>query len=141
MERSSMTMTVIHQITAPSRSDARPTQLGGLLRRLAPFLPATTFLIFAVSSLYGQFRSTQWTTDSGLPQNIIRGIVQSPDGYLWIATLNGVARFDGMRFTTFDRSNSPGITANRFAAMVAGKNGDLWLYTEGGTIVRYHQSH
>jgi signal transduction histidine kinase/ligand-binding sensor domain-containing protein len=91
--------------------------------------------------LRAQYRATNWTADSGLPQNIIRGIVQTPDGYLWIATLNGIARFDGVRFTTFDRSNSPGITANRFAAMVAGKNGDLWLYTEGGTIVRYHQSH
>jgi signal transduction histidine kinase/ligand-binding sensor domain-containing protein len=85
-----------------------------------------------------QFRSTQWTTESGLPQNIIRGIVQTPDGYLWVATLNGVARFDGMRFAVFDKSNSPGITANRFATMVEGERGDLWLYSEGGAITRYH---
>src|ERR1700755_1538630 len=117
MERSSMTMTVIHQITAPPRSDARPIQLGGLLRRLAPLLPATTFLIFAGSSLYGQFRSTQWTTDSGPPQNISRGSVQSPRRYLWIAPLNGVARFDGIRFAGFDKSKPPGVAGNRFAAM------------------------
>jgi signal transduction histidine kinase/ligand-binding sensor domain-containing protein len=85
-----------------------------------------------------QFRSTQWTADSGLPQNIIRGIVQTPDGYLWVATLNGIARFDGVRFTIFDKNNTPGIVANRFAAMVRGANGDLWLYTENGNITRYH---
>jgi signal transduction histidine kinase/ligand-binding sensor domain-containing protein len=93
-----------------------------------------------VSSLQAQFRSTQWTADSGLPQNIIRGIVQTRDGYLWVATLNGVARFDGVRFKVFDKSNTPGITANRFAVMVSGKDGDLWFYTESGAITRYHRN-
>jgi signal transduction histidine kinase/ligand-binding sensor domain-containing protein len=97
-----------------------------------------TILVVATVS-QAQYRATNWTADSGLPQNIIRGIVQTPDGYLWIATLNGVARFDGVRFTVFDRSSSPGITANRFVAMVAGIQGDLWLYSEGGSIIRYHQ--
>ena len=97
------------------------------------------FIIFgSLASAETQFRSTQWTADSGLPQNIIRGIVQTPDGYLWVATLNGVARFDGVRFTVFDKSNTPGIAANRFAAMVHGVGGDLWLYTENGNITRYH---
>jgi signal transduction histidine kinase/ligand-binding sensor domain-containing protein len=101
------------------------------------------FLIFVFSCSFvaapqTQFRPTQWTADSGLPQNIIRGIVQTPDGYLWVATLNGVARFDGVRFTVFDKSNTPGIVANRFAAMVHGVKGDLWLYTENGNITRYH---
>jgi signal transduction histidine kinase/ligand-binding sensor domain-containing protein len=101
------------------------------------------FLIFVFSCSFvaapqTQFRPTQWTADSGLPQNIIRGIVQTPDGYLWVATLNGVARFDGVRFTFFDKSNTPGIVANRFAAMVHGVKGDLWLYTENGNITRYH---
>lgn len=87
---------------------------------------------------YSQFRFTQWTSDSGLPQNVIRGIAQTPDGYLWIATLDGVARFDGVRFKVFNTSNTPGIDINRFSMMVKGKPGDLWLYGEGGTITRLH---
>jgi signal transduction histidine kinase/ligand-binding sensor domain-containing protein len=87
-----------------------------------------------------QFRSTHWTADSGLPQNIIRGIVQTPDGYLWVATLNGIARFDGVRFTVFDKSDTPGIVTNRFAAMVRGANGDLWLYAENGAVTRHHHN-
>jgi ligand-binding sensor domain-containing protein len=100
-------------------------------------LRVTVLLFIMVSSLQAQFRSTQWTADSGLPQNIIRGIVQTHDGYLWVATLNGVAQFDGVRFRVFDKSNTPGITANRFAVMVQGKDGDLWFCTESGAITRY----
>ena len=120
--------------------NSSPVKFREPLERRTSFLRVTTFLVLVASSALGQFRSTQWTADSGLPQNIIRGIVQTPDGYLWVATLNGVARFDGMRFTVFDKSNTPGITANRFAAMVRGSNGDLWLYTENGAITRYHNN-
>jgi signal transduction histidine kinase/ligand-binding sensor domain-containing protein len=91
-----------------------------------------------ISNAPAQYRSTQWTADTGLPQNMIRGITQTPDGYLWVATLNGVARFDGIRFTIFDKSNTSGIMTNRFAAMMPGMQGDLWLVTEDRTVVRYH---
>lgn len=86
-----------------------------------------------------QYRYDTWTADSGLPQNIIRGICQTPDGYLWLATLDGLARFDGVHFTVFNKSNSPGIVSNRFGSMVEGDKGDLWLYSEGGGITRYHK--
>ena len=85
-----------------------------------------------------QYRFTQWTADFGLPQNSVRGLVQTPEGYIWVATLNGVARFDGMRFTTFDKSNTPGISSSRFTAMVRGLGNDLWLSSEDGNLVRLH---
>jgi signal transduction histidine kinase/ligand-binding sensor domain-containing protein len=114
--------------------------LENLQRGRRQSLMAAVFLILiGWVPLYPQFRSTQWTADSGLPQNIIRGIAQTPDGYLWIATLNGVARFDGVRFTVFNRSNTPGIVTNRFAVMVTGKPGDLWFYGDGGFITRLHR--
>jgi signal transduction histidine kinase/ligand-binding sensor domain-containing protein len=88
-----------------------------------------------------QFRATQWTTDTGLPQNSVRGIVQAPDGYLWVATLNGVAKFDGIRFHVFDKSNSPGVSSSRFVSMVSGAGGDLWLASEDNNVVHYHEGH
>ena len=106
--------------------------------RLALIATFIVWLAF-VQSARAQFRATHWSADAGLPQNIVRGIVQTPDGYLWIATLNGVARFDGVRFTTFDKGNTPGITTNRFAAIAEGANGDLWLDAENGALTRYHQ--
>ena len=87
---------------------------------------------------YAQYRSEVWTADTGLPQNILRGLCQTPDRYLWIATLDGLARFDGVRFTVFNKSNTPGMVSNRFESLYQGEHGDLWLSTEGGRITRYH---
>ena len=68
-------------------------------------------------------------------------IVQTPDGYLWVATRNGVARFDGVRFTVFDKSNTREMTSNRFVAMAKGAGGDFWLVSEDGNVIRYHDKH
>ena len=38
-----------------------------------------------------------WSTQAGLPQNSVNAMVQTPDGYLWLATQGGLARFDGVR--------------------------------------------
>ena len=96
-------------------------------------------LLSCAIAMAAQYRLKTWTVENGLPQNVIRGIVQTPDGYLWIATLDGVARFDGMRFTIFNKSNTTGIASNRFSSMVSGQNGDLWLANEGGNLTRYHR--
>ena len=86
-----------------------------------------------------QYHLNGWTAENGLPQNVIRGIAQTPDGYLWVATLDGVARFDGVRFTVFNKSNTPGIASNRFGSMIEDRNGNLWFTSEGGNVTRYHR--
>ena len=98
---------------------------------------AALLLCILVPMAYSQVAIDTWTVDQGLPQNIIRGICQSPDGYLWLATFNGLVRFDGVRFTTFDRSNSTGIRGNRFSSLVCTPDGDIWAGTEGSGITRY----
>jgi signal transduction histidine kinase/streptogramin lyase len=95
-------------------------------------------ILFVIHSASAQYRFDAWTADNGLPQNIVRGMHQTPDGYLWIATLDGVARFDGVHFTIFNKSNTPGIVTNRFGAMVGGMGDDLWLTSENGRVTRYH---
>ena len=42
-----------------------------------------------------------WQVEDGLPQNKVTAVVQTRDGYLWVGTYNGLARFDGVRFTVF----------------------------------------
>ncbi|HTV04064.1 MAG TPA: two-component regulator propeller domain-containing protein [Acidobacteriaceae bacterium] len=101
-------------------------------------LASLFFLTCIGTAMAQQYQLRKWTVENGLPQNVIRGIAQAPDGYLWIATLNGVARFDGVRFILFNRSNTPGIDSNRFSSMVQGRNGDLWLGIEDGALTRYH---
>jgi signal transduction histidine kinase/ligand-binding sensor domain-containing protein len=76
-----------------------------------------------------------WNMDSGLPQNTITSITQTPDGYLWLATRAGIARFDGVRTTVFDRSRIPGLTTNIVTKLLSdGANGFWAAPLEPGLI-------
>jgi len=99
---------------------------------------ACLLLLCLTAGAHAQYHYNVWTAEDGLPQNEIRGIAQTPDGYLWIATLDGLARFDGVRFTLFNRSNTRGIASNLFGGMLETPNGDLWLPAEGRQLTRYH---
>ena len=79
--------------------------------------------------IFGQWRFENWTTDNGLPQNGVRKIVQTPDGYLWFTTFDGLVRFDGVRFTTFGKGNTEGIYNSRFASLFCDKEGTLYAST------------
>ena len=59
-----------------------------------------------------------WKTEDGLPQNTVPAIVQSRDGYLWAGTELGLVRFDGLRFTVFDKSNTPELKSNVVDALL-----------------------
>ena len=52
-----------------------------------------------------QYSRSSWTQRLGLPQNSIRAMAQTTDGYLWIGTREGIARFDGFQFTAFNREH------------------------------------
>lgn len=78
-----------------------------------------------------------WTTANGLPQNTITGVAQTPDGYLWLSTFDGLARFDGVRFTIFDKGNTKGILNNRFTGIFVDKEGVIWAMTENGVVTVY----
>ena len=56
-----------------------------------------------------QFPHRVWQTADGLPQNAIAALAQTPDGYLWAGTWEGLVRFDGVRFTVFDKTNTPAL--------------------------------
>lgn len=86
-----------------------------------------------------QYRFDSWTTDNGLPQNGVRGITQTPDGYLWCTTLDGLVRFDGVKFTIFNKSTSLGIINNRFWVLRAFPDGSVWASTEAGDLTIYRE--
>src|SRR5689334_14231734 len=68
------------------------------------------------STALAQYHVECWTTDNGLPYNRIHGLRQARDGYLWLTTPDGVARFDGVRFRVFNKSNTPSLTTNIFSS-------------------------
>lgn len=80
-----------------------------------------------------------WTTANGLPQNTVTGVVQTPDGYLWLSTFDGLARFDGVRFTIFDKGNTKGIINNRFSRLFADREGVVYAYTENYVVTVYRK--
>jgi len=84
-----------------------------------------------------QYRFDSYTTDDGLPQNGVRGIAQTPDGYLWFTTFDGLVRFDGLKFTVFDKNNTDGIGSNRFATLHLMDDGTLLAGTEDGGLTVY----
>ncbi len=85
----------------------------------------------------------QWLVESGLPQHTVNDIVKTTDGFLWIGTEGGLARFDGFKFKTFDRSNTPVLTTNRVRALGADSKNRLYIGTLDGGIGYYdnHQFH
>jgi PAS domain S-box-containing protein len=82
-----------------------------------------------------QYVNEVWTTARGLPQNSALAIVQTPDGYLWVGTENGLARFDGVRFVTFDRRNTPALKSDLIGALLVDQRGNLWIGTHGGGLI------
>jgi ligand-binding sensor domain-containing protein len=73
-----------------------------------------------------------WTTDNGLPQNSCNAIVQTRDGYMWIATADGLVRYDGARFIVFNQGNTPGINDNRCLRLMEDRTGALWILNQFG---------
>ncbi len=110
-----------------------------IARRVAACLSGLLALCLGAQSARAQYRFDHWTADNGLPQNSVRDIVQTRDGYLWLATLDGLVRFDGVRFTVFNKSNSPGIISNRFLQLYEDGQGDLWASTENSGLTRLQQ--
>ena len=85
-----------------------------------------------------QYIHRSWQTAQGLPQNSVLSLAQTPDGYLWLGTEEGLVRFDGVRFTVFDKKTA-GFKNNMVLALLVDHNRDLWLGTFGGGIARLHQ--
>jgi signal transduction histidine kinase/ligand-binding sensor domain-containing protein len=80
------------------------------------------------------FHSQLWQVDQGLPHNIVQAITQTRDGYLWVGTREGLARFDGERFQKVD------LVSNSFPPSVLCllESGDetLWVGTLGSGVFR-----
>lgn len=82
-----------------------------------------------------------WNTENGLPQNTVNKVTQTRDHYLWIATNDGLLRYDGIKFTLFNLSNTPQLRSNRIVDLHEDKFGALWISTENCkiTVYRDHQ--
>lgn len=99
------------------------------------FLPSQLPASLSVAKSISDFTHENWQSGQGLPQNSITSIAQTKEGYLWVGTEEGLARFDGIRFTVFDKQNSS-LRSQVIRALLVDHSGDLWVGTQGAGIFR-----
>ncbi|MEO7190209.1 MAG: two-component regulator propeller domain-containing protein [Vicinamibacterales bacterium] len=78
-----------------------------------------------------------WDTNRGLPSSLVTSLAQTPEGYLWVATQNGLVRFDGLRFAAFDPGNTPQLPHARVEHLFVDAGGTLWINTYDGSITSW----
>src|SRR5271170_1025600 len=75
-----------------------------------------------------------WSTENGLPQNSVHQIFQSRDGYVWIATEGGIARFNGIDYKVYNHENTPAFTSDDICCFTQDSAGSLWIGTADGLL-------
>jgi signal transduction histidine kinase/ligand-binding sensor domain-containing protein len=98
---------------------------------------AGVLLACVVAAAQSSYQFDRWTPDDGLPQGAVNALLQTRDGYLWLATFDGLARFDGAQFTIFNKGRTPGILSNRFDVLFEDRHGALWAATDDFRVVKY----
>jgi ligand-binding sensor domain-containing protein/two-component sensor histidine kinase len=102
---------------------------------LSVLLPMSGLLALDPNKALTQYTRTVWTQAQGLPQDTVRAITQTNDGYLWLGTSEGLARFDGYEFVAFTKAIGA-LPGDSVTDLYAGKSGVLWIGTNGG-LARY----
>ncbi|HOX56188.1 MAG TPA: two-component regulator propeller domain-containing protein [Candidatus Paceibacterota bacterium] len=104
---------------------------------LAGLLASLAGSAVAQSSGQNGYLIESWASERGLPQNMVTGLAQTPDGYLWVSTLDGLARFDGMRFRIYKAGNTPALGSGRIRFLFPSRRGGFWLTTQEGGAIRF----
>lgn len=83
------------------------------------------------------FFQRSWKTENGLPDNAVTTLVQTHDGYFWVGTYGGLARFDGVRFTVFNSASESELQSDRVTCLYEDRKGVLWIGHERGDLTCY----
>lgn len=131
-----------HALTGPCRQNSIAKRHGVGWQRLAYACCVGLCLLAGSTEAVPSLRSNQtveqrflqdrWQLAEGLPQLSVWAIEQSVDGYLWLATEEGLVRFDGRRFVVFDRHHFENLPSDFVTALVAAPDGGLWLGSQQG---------
>jgi ligand-binding sensor domain-containing protein/signal transduction histidine kinase len=84
------------------------------------------------------FTVDSWNNKEGLPQSSVISVIQTKDGYLWLGTLNGLVRFDGIHFAIFNENNTPGLGSGRIVYLFEDSHTNLWVGTDAAVVALVH---
>lgn len=84
-----------------------------------------------------EFVFKNWSLKEGLPQNSVNDIIQTRDGYIWLATWGGLVRFDGVKFTVFNQAAYPEMLSDRVLKIYEDQSSTLWIATEEHLISKH----
>ncbi len=117
----------------------RRAAAGGRWTGFAPLLLASAATLVSLPAealdagrALTQYVHHSWSTGEGLPQSTGLSLARTRDGFLWVGTEEGIARFDGTSFVVFNRKNTPGLPHNLTYALLGGRDGSLWVGTAAG---------
>ena len=79
---------------------------------------------------------SHWNITNGLPQISVHAISADAQGFIWVGTENGLARFDGIQFEIYNSRNTPALTSSWIDALHTDNEGRLWIATADGLVVR-----
>src|ERR1035438_2237049 len=126
------------------RADCMRQARGVLVLRGSPIHAVMSVLLMALAGVAraldptvqpSQYVLDNWQIAEGLPQTSVQAIARTPDGYLWVGTQEGLARFDGVRFTVFDTGNEPALPDKYISVLFVDRAGRLWIGTRSGVAV------
>jgi diguanylate cyclase (GGDEF)-like protein len=85
-----------------------------------------------------QYKIDIWQTEQGLPMDLVHALLQTRDGYLWVGTARGLARFDGKRFTTFEATEVPEVASLPILGLMEDTEQNLWIGHSKGAVLYRH---
>jgi two-component sensor histidine kinase/ligand-binding sensor domain-containing protein len=86
-----------------------------------------------------RYQLDHWSVKHGLPHNSVSALLQSHEGFLWIGTLRGLTRFDGVRFRPIESFTTRVTRLRNVLALAESKDGSIWIATDGAGLIRYHK--
>ncbi len=130
-------MVSIYNLGGSIKRAKKRSVLSGLLYLY--FLLASPIFSEAQTVSFENYVVTQFGLEEGLPQSSVNDIIQTGDGYIWLATFGGIVRFDGNSFTVFNKSNISQLYSERILELYEDQQGYIWLFPEGdeGIIQRF----
>lgn len=123
-------------------SRIEPKSVPAVRRRLAhawllSLLPVLVAAAAPANPTNPNFSLRGWQVEEGLPQNSVTAIAQTRDGYLWVGTYGGLARFDGESFQIFSALNIPNLQDDDIVSLYEDEKRTLWIGHESGAVTYY----